>query len=903
VEERSIQLSRSKLKRAALLAVAVALIAPASARAQPGTVEEITIQGLSRMTQPAFMHRLGIKEGDPYDVRQVRRKFKELWELGIFEDITALAEAGTQGGTVLIFKIKERPVLTSVTYEDNKVATRTQIEDRLKEREISLRLGKPLDLGTIFFVETAIRDLMAEKGYLDAEVEAQVNRITETTRGVNFRITPGGKTRIRDIEFVGNEVFSDRRIKSELELTKERQWYWPWSSKSLYHPVKWDQDVSKVREMYLSQGYLDVEIGAPRMEVREGGDTPAPEEGIPEFDEAQTVGSSAGEEAGAEAEQPGSAAEAETEAEAEAAEEEPEPQKPLTKKEQEKLEKEQRKAEQKARKEERDAKDIKRWVYLTIPIREGPQYTLGEISVEGNEVFPDELLRALIPLAEGGILNNDLLEASVDRIRRLYEDRGHLYATVVRRLERHEGENVADVVIVIEEDEPYYVAKIEFRGNTSTYDKVLRREMILMEGDLFSRTKLDVSKAKVNQLGYFEVVGEPVVEPVEGENRINVIMSGEERGRNEIQVGGGYSGLDGAFFNGVYSTRNFLGRGQIVSVALQIGGRSNRYSLSFQEPWFMNRPYLLGLSLYRQSVDYGYSLQSESNGIGVILGRRIGRWGNLNLSYNWRNVTTRSLLVSPEVGGDFATSEFTNETRISSITPVYTVSSINNPYRPSRGRSYTISFQIAGGPLGGDTSYLKPVLRYTRYTKAMRKTFLGIHAEAGWVREWQGGSPLSGSNIEGVPRFERFWLGGDTHGPRVFETRTITPRRYVVLDEQNRIVDVVTDPRFMPSDAFVSAGGTPVPIEVGGDRFFLIQAEYVWPLNEQAEIAAFLDVGDSLAEDQNWGFETARVSAGVEVRFHLPIFPVPLRLIYGWPLRAVTGDRVSNFTFSIGRSF
>ena len=110
-------------------------------------------------------------------------------------------------------------------------------------------------------------------------------------------------------------------------------------------------------------------------------------------------------------------------------------------------------------------------------------------------------------------------------------------------------------------------------------------------------------------------------------------------------------------------------------------------------------------------------------------------------------------------------------------------------------------------------------------------------------------------------------------------------------------------PAFQPADDFVSSGGVPVPIEVGGDRFFLLQSELVWPLNEQAELAFFLDVGDALFEDQSWGLETARVSAGVEVRFHLPIFPVPLRLIYGWPVRDLEGDRSSNFTFSIGRSF
>jgi outer membrane protein assembly factor BamA len=101
----------------------------------------------------------------------------------------------------------------------------------------------------------------------------------------------------------------------------------------------------------------------------------------------------------------------------------------------------------------------------------------------------------------------------------------------------------------------------------------------------------------------------------------------------------------------------------------------------------------------------------------------------------------------------------------------------------------------------------------------------------------------------------------------------------------------------------VASGNVPVVVEVGGDRFFLFQTEIVYPLNQQADLALFLDVGDSLFEDQSWGFETARVSAGVELRFHLPVFPVPLRLIYGWPIRKLERDRTSSFTFSIGKSF
>jgi outer membrane protein insertion porin family len=210
--------------------------------------------------------------------------------------------------------------------------------------------------------------------------------------------------------------------------------------------------------------------------------------------------------------------------------------------------------------------------------------------------------------------------------------------------------------------------------------------------------------------------------------------------------------------------------------------------------------------------------------------------------------------------------------------------------------------QIAGGPLGGDTAYLKPVLRFTGYRQAWGSRYFALHAQAGYVTEWSDGSEPNNNNINGIPRYQRFWLGGDTLGPRVFETRTITPVRYVEVIDGN-ITRVLGDPRYVAVADLVLAGGQPTLIEVGGDRMFLLQGELVWPLNPQAEIAGFLDVGDSLFEDQHSDFSSTRVAAGLEVRFHLPVFPVPLRLIWGIPLREQPFDRTNSFTFSIGRSF
>ncbi|HXV75746.1 MAG TPA: outer membrane protein assembly factor BamA [Candidatus Polarisedimenticolaceae bacterium] len=863
---------RARVAASYLLLSCFSFVSPVSA--EPGTIEQIIPQGLTRMQERAFLHALGLEVGEPYTEAKVLRQFKALWDGGWFSDIVFETETGPAGGVVLVIKVEERPVLSTVTYEENSVATRTAIEDRLRERNVTLKIGRPIDLGQVYYAETAIRDLLAEKGHLNAQVEAKINKVTETSRAVHFLITSGGKTRIKKIEFTGNAVFKDGKLADQLQLTSERKWYWPWSAKSLYHPVKWDQDAGNIRQLYLNNGYLDVEIRAPIVEIVQQGK----ERGR-----------------AAEEQQPDSAADAADEmAKAAAAETE------LPVKEQRRLQNKRRKAEKKRRKQEQKAANVKQQVYLTVPVIEGQQYTLGEVNISGNDELPVELVRALIPLREGEILRNDLLDGGIDRITRVYEDRGRLYANVVRQIERREGETVADVEVVIDEDKPYYVGRIEFVGNTSTRDNVLRREVLLDEGDLFSRTALDVSARKLNQLGYWQAIQEPIVEPIEGENRVDVTIPGQEAGRNEIQVGGGYSGVDGPFFNGVYSTRNFLGRGQTVSLALQVGGRSSRYQLSFQEPWLFNKPYTFGFSIFRTGTDYGSSLTSQSTGFSVLLGKRVGRYSNVNLNYRWQNVSSTTI----PLGSTIQPRTITTETTISSVTPIYRFSTINNPYRPTRGRDFNASFQLAGGPLGGDASFLKPILTVTNYTKALGKTFFAMHLQAGVIREFGGGSTLSGSNVQGVPRFERFWLGGDTLGPRVFETRSITPLRYVRLDGNNNIIDVTDDVVGQPADDFADNGaGIPVLIEAGGDRFYLFQTELVFPVNEQIEVATFFDLGDALFEDQSLGFETARASAGIELRFHLPIFPVPLRLIYGIPVRKFERDRTSNFTFSIGRSF
>jgi len=495
------------------------------------------------------------------------------------------------------------------------------------------------------------------------------------------------------------------------------------------------------------------------------------------------------------------------------------------------------------------------------------------------------------------VVNIGLLKMAVDAITKAYGNKGYYLATAVQQRERRPEARIADVEIAINEDKPYYVSRIEFTGNTVTRDRVLRREFPLNESDLFNRSLLELGVSKLNQLGYFEAKEQPVVEPIEGENRVRITVEGEEKARSEIQVGGGYSGLEGLFFQGMFSTRNFLGRGQTFSASIQIGGAAKRYSISFLEPWLFSRPYNLGFSLYRQDMDYGTGLQSSSNGGGFVVGRQLGFFTRVQASFNTELDTSTNFMVT---GGE-------SSTLITSLTPSYSYYRINNPYRPNRGWSFQAQAQIAGGALGGDASFYKPMLLYSGYRRAARRTFFGLHAEIGLIHPWGTEDPSAMVNVNGVPRFSRFWLGGDTQGPRIFESRTITPLRFVSLDSMGRIVEAVKDPRGRPVSDFDRNGDGVLNrydlVEVGGNRFFLLQGEYSVPIGTQVEAAFFVDVGNSLFEDTPWGFSDARVSAGIEMRFFLPVFPVPLRLMYGWPLRSLTEDRKSNFMFSIGRSF
>lgn len=869
---------------------------PETPPAEPGVIiEKIEVIGNHRLTTDAFIFASGLKVGDRYDPENLKKAFKKLWEKDLFDDLKVEAEAGATG-KVVVFHVKERPILVSVDYDNVKAITKSNIEDAFRQRSLDVSVGKPVNLKNLYKGSEYIKDLLASKGYLDSAVSYKLNKISDTSQSVHFNIRQGPRTRIKKIDFVGNHVFSDHKLKQALKQTRQSNILTRIAGKDLWRPGAYDQDVQKIFELYRAYGYLDIEIKPPIVEVKE------PDK-------------------------------AKTEAQAKKREE------------REKLEA-QKKAAREARKKKRPPRpgapqpvvkepSVRRWVYLTVKVQEGPQYKTGEMKVTGNKVFTEREVLARVPLAPGMILNDSALQVGLDRLRAEYGSRGYIYATATKSVFRKEG-NIADVTIEINEDQAYRVDRIEFEGNTVTRDAVLRREMRLNEGELLNRPRLDLSGYKIQQLGFVRPDPDPFIEPVEGTDLARVRIKLEEQGKNEIQVGGGYSGLEGFFFSGSYSTRNFLGRGEILSAFLQAGGRSNRYQLSFREPWFLGKPYQLGASIFRRDTQFAQNETRTGTGGSIVIGRQLGNFSDIQLLYSFERVNFLSdtQLTDFSTNVDTSTSSLRRRstTTIGSLTPSFTYDKVDSPFRPTRGTIFSFSTQMAGSAYGGDNNFIKPLAQFSHYFPFVKRTFFAVHLEAGYIRPYGSGTQTGGAILD-VPVFERFFVGGDLLGPRIFETRSIGPTEFVSRDgarislHKNDIIRFArpTPPLFQRefpifcnrdfdfpdttrSDVHevpgLSDGRCNILRErIGGNRYFLTQFEYAIPLGNPFILAFFLDAGNAYAENESFNFDQLRVSAGIEARIYLPVFQAPIRFILGRPVKEQPGDQTNTFQFSIGTSF
>ncbi len=543
-----------------------------------------------------------------------------------------------------------------------------------------------------------------------------------------------------------------------------------------------------------------------------------------------------------------------------------------------------------------------RRLYVRIPLKEGPQYRLGKILIEGNERFPDEALAALVPLNEGDILDIKGLVDATTAMENIYSNFGYFQVVIAPIPVPDAATAIADVEYLITENPIYTVRRVEFEGNTNTRDYVMRRNLRIGENDLWSQQRIQASKYRIQQLGYFSNIEEEVLivedpalvgalapgqefNPAElgtsesqktGEVDINLKIT--EVGRNQISFGGGVSALEGAFVQLGYATRNLFGRGQTLSFSGQFGGRTTQARLSFNQPYLFNRAIRFGFDLYKSRLEY-IDFQQATAGMSVRFGFPLDRneFTTLYLEYNYSDIDIGDMSNSfYGMSNYMMQSMFLMEGKrtTSSVRPNLMFNSVDNPYNPSRGRRHSASFEFAGGPLGGSLEFLKTIFTTTWY-KPTRVLGRGIGARASQIFaiNIQGRVVQPMGDMEIVPIFERFFLGG-SNSVRGTQLRAIGP-----IDQFGHIL--------------------------GGTRAFQYNIEYIFSVADPVRIAVFHDAGAAWDGPFNEIWSELRKTAGVEFRIFMPVFNVPFRFFWAYNIDPMLqfGEQRSTFEFAIGTTF
>ncbi|HEV8578963.1 MAG TPA: outer membrane protein assembly factor BamA [Thermoanaerobaculia bacterium] len=774
------------------------------------TIESIEFKGLKALPEDTLLYYLGLETGQPLDEEALNRSLKQLWDRNLVDDVV-VESVPTPAGVRLVITVSERPILRSIEYEGLKRISKTDLQDKMTTQRVRIREGEPLSLGELQRVKTLIEEMYGEKGYRFATAQYTVEDVGPNEKKVIFTVDEGNRVRISDIDFEGNTVYTDLRLRLSMKKTKETGLITRISKKDIYDPAKLQEDLDKVRDLYRGAGYKNVVIGDPKVEVR--------------------------------ALNPGAA----------------------------------------------EPKDQKRRMFITVPLEEGERWKFGQVTIEGNEVYSDQLLLRAFTNKTGGWLRSKVVDDGVKQITDAYHNTGYIFAHVEPELVEREG-RVADVVIHVREGDQFKVGRIEFQGNDRTKDKVLRRELRLYEGGLMNVTAIRNSVLKVNQLGYFKMNEEDPVEiDTDTENKkVNLVFKGEEADRTELQFGGGWSELDGFFGQFAINTKNVLGRGEQVGVSVQTGKLRDYFDLSYYIPWFLDRPQSIGIRAYDQSLEYGLVSNANhylrnSKGAVLTYGRNFRLFQSASISYNNSryNDETQAVAQDPaitgiplpegvEVGSIITIKNVINN---SSLRPAYVFDSRDNPFEPTRGKKLTLAVEYAGGFLGGDNYFIRPEATFSMFQPVSNyptKTILAFNVEAGLI------DPFGG---HGLSSLERFFLGGEN---------SIRGHRFRSI--------------FLRDD-----DGTPLVDEfgviLGGDSFVQLNLEYHFLLGGPFRLLLFADAGNVYGELQPFDLSNLRYTAGVELRVLLPVFGAPLRFIYAKNLDPLPQDSFEDFQFSIGTSF
>lgn len=820
-------------------------------------IARIDVVGSQKMTIETILFKTGLKVGDDLRALDFTAIIERLWATGSFDDIKFEVE-DTKEGKKLVIRVKERPIVKEVDYRGGTEVGITNLKDKIKEKKLEVKTDAMYDPEAARKIKALIVEQAAEKGFRNPVVDVTLESMGSGLARLVFDIKEGGKVRIYKVSFRGNKTYSSAKLRREMEKTRQH-WMFSWlTSHDLLVDKNLEEDLQNLKKTYWRNGYKDVFVGQPTINVED-----------------------------------------------------------FT------TERQKKKNEKRIKEGKSPKYDLR--ATLDVPILEGDQFFEGTFHLTGNDKvykgeagekfyrykiaearrdnrsFVAKFLNLRPPIEDPAasvnrVFDLDGLNKGLDKVREAYNNASYVAFRAEKKLDVREAGGVqkVDVTLKVDEGEPHTIRRIDFEGNTTTKDKVLRRSLLIKEGDPFSLERFKDSFTGLGQLGFFDVKNqEPKIEPVASKPQVDITIKGEESGVNELLFQGGYGSVFGFSLGVSFSTKNFGGGGETLSFSYNAGKFQKYMSIGFMEPYVFDLPYSFSVNVSNGTTQYdasrvgvanAYSQFTRSLGLGV--GTRLSTFfpGSVAAFFTSLNAGYTFRLIRIEGGRNYYFRD--NSTQLTSTVNVgIGYSTVNHPFKPTSGTKLTFGLEYGGWQFGTDRPFLRQVWDFAKFTNLGERHIFGVNASFGYMQNL---------SKEELPLWDLFRPGGEN---------TIRGYRY------GQVGSVLFD-------------NFGQPVVVGGNKQFIANLEYQFKIADQFRVVAFFDAGNAWAagvksfsrETVSYTLGTTTVtyqnpllvrSAGFEFRFFLPISPAPLRLIWARKLNPYPFDLEgrNDFQFSIGTTF
>lgn len=706
-------------------------------------------------------------------------------------------------GWVIHIYVKERPTIREIEYEGLNSVSKSDVLDRFKEAKVGLSVESQYDPTKVKKAEVTIKQLLSEHGRQFSTVRTEVRPIPPAAVSITFVVKEGPKVKVGKIIFAGNDHVKSRILRGAMKNLKPI---------GIPHSIFLENLLSKTYDATK----LDEDTERVRAEFQNRGYFKVV------VNEAKTNIHDTGHQGF---------------------------HIPLLQ------------------------KGAGKAVDITMPIEEGDKYHLGEITFKGNKAVPNsQALRSLFPIKDGDVFDRSKIAKGLEALGKAYGQIGYINFTSVPETRFDEDKKLIYIDLDLDEGKQFYVRRIEFSGNTTTRDKVIRREILLEEGQIYNQQLWEISLQRLNQLGFFDNLKPDDPSTTERHldeknGTVDLLLKVKEKGKNSIGLSGGVSGLAGTFIGLNYSTNNFLGKGETLTVQTNLGSFERSITFGFTEPYFMDRPIQLGFTVYGTKFKFDQAHQEA-----LLTGQQINlpsalqdnlqnytqsskgftintaytphhSFKHFGLSYQLDDSSIVALTTASQTLFNFlAFSGISGPNALngiitSKITPSYSKNTLDRALFPHSGSSLFVGMEIAG--LGGTVRTVRPIVQYKRFKPVQkRRNTIGMNFTGSFLSGYAGLVP---------PPFQRFYDGGE-NDLRGFDIRSVSPVAFLPTTTNTPLRN--PDGSFVPKNpANPLQGNYTIPIPVnqivfpGGDLSLVSNFEYRYTIAGPVTLAPFMDVG------------------------------------------------------------